>query len=45
MKYFSVAYRYNNTQVLRGTIVNEEGLKNLSNTSNITICVVRQIWC
>ena len=44
MKYFSVTYRYNKTQALHGTIVNEEGLRNLSNTPGITVCCVREIW-
>ena len=44
MKYFSVAYRYNDTQTLHGSIVNEEGLRNLSNTPGIAVCCVREIW-
>ena len=45
MKYFAITYRYNEMDNVRGSIVNEEGLKNLSNTPNIKICTVRQIWC
>lgn len=44
MKYFAVAYRYIGIPALRGSIVNEEGLRNLSNTPGIIICSVREIW-